>query len=49
VLLAIEDTLLQSMIDKLIGVGRGYDMEINVEKNEDNENFKATNHHYRLK
>jgi hypothetical protein len=32
VLLAKEETVLQSMIDKLIKVGRGYGMEINVEK-----------------
>jgi hypothetical protein len=32
VLLAKEETILQSMIDKLIEVGRRYDMEINVEK-----------------
>jgi hypothetical protein len=32
VLLAKEETILQSMIDKLIEVGRGYSMEINVEK-----------------
>jgi hypothetical protein len=32
VLLAKEETILQSMIDKLIEVGRGYGMEINVEK-----------------
>jgi hypothetical protein len=32
VLLAEEETILQSMIDKLIEVGRGYGMEINVEK-----------------
>jgi hypothetical protein len=32
VLLAKEKTLLQSKIDKLIEVGRGYGMEINVEK-----------------
>jgi predicted nucleotidyltransferase len=31
VLLAKEETILQSMIDKLIEVGRGYGMEINVE------------------
>jgi hypothetical protein len=43
VLLAKEETTLQSMIDKLIEVGRGCGMEINVEKKEDNENFKATN------
>jgi hypothetical protein len=32
VLLAKEETILQSMTDTLIEVGRGYDMEINVEK-----------------
>jgi hypothetical protein len=32
VLLAKEETILQSMIDKLIEVGRGYGMEISVEK-----------------
>jgi hypothetical protein len=32
VLLAKEETVLQSMIDNLIEVGRGYGMEINVEK-----------------
>jgi hypothetical protein len=32
VLLAKEETILQSMIDKLIEVPRGYGMEINVEK-----------------
>jgi hypothetical protein len=32
VLLAKKETLLQSMTDKLIEVGRGYSMEINVEK-----------------
>jgi hypothetical protein len=32
VLLAKEETILQSMIDKLIEVGIGYGMEINVEK-----------------
>jgi predicted nucleotidyltransferase len=32
VLLAKEETILQSIIDKLIEVGRGYVMEINVEK-----------------
>jgi hypothetical protein len=30
--LAKEETILQSMIDNLIKVGRGYGMEINVEK-----------------
>jgi hypothetical protein len=32
VLLAKEETVIQNMIDKLIEVGRGYGMEINVEK-----------------
>jgi hypothetical protein len=32
VLLAKEETILKSMIDKLIEVVRGYDIEINVEK-----------------
>jgi hypothetical protein len=32
VVLAKEETILQSMIDKLIEVGRGYGMNINVEK-----------------
>jgi hypothetical protein len=32
VLLAKEETILQSMINKLIEVGRGYGMDINVEK-----------------
>jgi hypothetical protein len=32
VLLAEEGTVLQSMIDKLIEVGRGYGMEIKVER-----------------
>jgi hypothetical protein len=32
VLLAKEETILQSMIDKLIEVGRGYGTEINIEK-----------------
>jgi hypothetical protein len=31
VLLVKEETILQSMTDKLIEVGRGYGMEINVE------------------
>jgi hypothetical protein len=43
VLLAKEETVLQSMIDKLIEVGRGYGMEINVEKTKTVENFEATN------
>jgi hypothetical protein len=32
VLLAKEETILQNMIDTLIEVGRGYGMEITVEK-----------------
>jgi hypothetical protein len=32
VLLAKEETILQSMTDKLTEVGRGYGMDINVEK-----------------
>jgi hypothetical protein len=29
------------MIDKLIEIGRCYEMEMNVEKNQSNENFKT--------
>jgi len=43
VLLAQEETVLQDMIDKLIEIGRFYGMEMNVEKNKSNENFKTTN------
>ena len=32
VLIAKEETVLQGMIDKLIEVGRGYGMDMNVEK-----------------
>jgi hypothetical protein len=32
VLLAKEEKVLQNMIDKLIEIGRGYEMEMNVEK-----------------
>jgi hypothetical protein len=32
VLLAKEETIIQSMIDKLIEVGRGYGMEFNIER-----------------
>jgi hypothetical protein len=42
VLLAKEDMVLQGMIDKLIEIGRCYGMEMNVEKNKRNENFKTT-------
>jgi hypothetical protein len=34
-------TVLQGMIDKLIEIGRCYGMEMNVEKNKSNENFKT--------
>jgi hypothetical protein len=42
VLLAKEEKVLQDMIDKLIEIGRCYGIEINVEKNKMNENFKTT-------
>src|SRR5215475_13295551 len=42
VLLAKEEKVLQDMIDKLIEIGRCYRMEMNVEKNKSNENFKTT-------
>jgi hypothetical protein len=42
VLLAREETMLQGMIDRLIEIGRCFEMEINVETNEGNENLKAT-------
>jgi hypothetical protein len=42
VLLAEEEKVLQDMIDKLIKIGRYYGMEMNVEKNKSNENFKTT-------
>ena len=41
VLMAKEETVLQGMIDKLIEIGRCYGMEMNVEKNKSNENFKT--------
>ena len=44
VLMAEEETVLQGMIDKLIETGRYYGMEMNVEKNKRNENFKTTFH-----
>ena len=37
-----EETVLQDMIDKIIEIGRKYGIEMNVEKNESNENFKTT-------
>jgi hypothetical protein len=42
VLLATEEKVLQDMIDKLTELGRCYGMEMNVEKNKSNENFKTT-------
>ena len=42
VLLAKEEKVLQDMIDKLTEIGRCYGMEMNVEKNKSNENFKTT-------
>jgi len=41
-LLAKEEKVLQDMIDKLNEIGRCYGMEMNVEKNKSNENFKTT-------
>jgi hypothetical protein len=41
VLLAKEEMVLQGKIDKVIEIGRSYDMEINVE-NKRNEDFKTT-------
>jgi hypothetical protein len=42
VLLAKEEKVLQNMIDKLLEIGRCYGMEMNVEKNKSNENFRTT-------
>jgi hypothetical protein len=42
VLLAKEEKVLQAMIDKSIDIGRCYGMEMNVEKNKINGNFKTT-------
>jgi len=42
VLIAKEGTVLQGMIDKLNEIGRCYGMEMNVEKNQINENIKTT-------
>jgi hypothetical protein len=42
VLLAKEENVLQKIIDKLIEIGGCYGMEMNVEKNKSNENFKTT-------
>jgi hypothetical protein len=48
VLLAKDETVLHIMIDKLIEVGRGYDMQINVEKSKTRE-FQGNEPHYRLR
>jgi hypothetical protein len=37
-----EEKVLQDMTDKLTEIGRCYGMEMNVEKNKSNENFKTT-------
>jgi hypothetical protein len=42
VLLAQEENGLQDMTDKLIEIGRCHGIEMNVEKNKGNENFKTT-------
>jgi hypothetical protein len=42
VLLAKKEKVLQDMIDKLIKIVRCYGIEMNVEKNKSNENFKIT-------
>jgi hypothetical protein len=41
-LLAREEKVLQGVIDRLIEIGRRYGMEMNVGKNEGNENLKTT-------
>jgi hypothetical protein len=40
VLLAMEEKVLQDMIDKLIQIGGCYGMEMNMEKNKSNENLR---------
>jgi hypothetical protein len=42
VLLAKEEKVLQDTFDKLTEIGRCYGMEMNMEKNKSNENFKTT-------
>jgi len=42
VLMTKEETMIQGMFDKLTDIGRCYGMEMNVEKNKINENFKTT-------
>ena len=41
-LMVKEEKVLQGIIDELIETGRYYGMEMNVEKNKSNENFKTT-------
>ena len=41
-LLAKEEKVLQDMIVKIMEIGRCNGMEMNVEKNKSNENFKTT-------
>jgi hypothetical protein len=41
-LLAKEEKVLQDMNDELLEIGSRYRMEMNVEKNKSNENFKTT-------
>jgi hypothetical protein len=48
VLLAKEETILQRMTDKLIEVGRGCDIEINVE-NLRPRDYQGNQPHYRLR
>jgi len=43
VLMAKEETVLQGMINKFIETCRCYGIEMNVENNKSNENFKTTN------
>ena len=44
VLLAKEETALESMTDRLTEIGKCYGMEMNVEKSQYNENLKETMH-----
>jgi hypothetical protein len=43
VLLAKDEMVIQDMADRLIGIGRRYGIELNVEKSKGHENLKATN------
>ena len=42
VLMDKEETVLEGMTEKLIEIGGYYGMEMNVEENKSNENFKTT-------